>query len=67
MNLKSVTVVAFQSKDLTGGEGEGERGREGEADRKGQQEGGRREDWRLFFLSIDLSPDSHWLLLNKGP
>lgn len=61
MNLKSVAVVVFQSKDLTGGE------REGETAGKERVGGGQREDWRLFFFSIDLSPDSHWLLLNKGP
>lgn len=58
MNLKSVAVVVFQSKDLTGGEGEGE-----------TQRGSVRVEagGRLFFFSIDLSPDSHWLLLNNGP
>lgn len=41
--------------------------RRGRVDSEGQYEGEQREDWRLFFFSIDLSPDSHWLLLNKGP
>lgn len=63
MDLKSVAVVVFQSKGLTGGGKVSERGggqRERVSERVGQREG-----WRLFFFSIDLSPDSHWLLLNK--
>lgn len=45
MNLKSVAVVVFQSKDLTGGESErgekarGGRRREGEGQREGGQKG----------------------------
>lgn len=70
MNLKSVAVVVFQSKDLTGGESEsGGREREGgdgERERVSEREG-KREDWRLFFFSIDSSTDSHRLLLNEGP
>lgn len=42
MNLKSVAVVVFQSKDLRGGEGEGET----ERVRKG---GGRRETGDCSF------------------
>lgn len=28
---------------------------------------GKGKCWRLFFFSIDLNPNSHWLLLNKEP
>lgn len=65
MNLKSVAVVVFQSKDLTGGE---RRGADREEERRGSARKRERErERRLFFFSIDSSPDSHWLLLNKGP
>lgn len=65
MNLKSVAVVVPQSKGLTGGEGEGEGKKESQTWRV--RRGRVKEEWRLFFYSIDLSPDSHWLLLNKEP
>lgn len=47
MNLKSLAVVVFQSKVLTGGE------REGDTER-GSAWVEAREDLRLFFFSIDL-------------
>lgn len=46
--------------------GERERGGDGERERVSEREG-KREDWRLFFFSIDSSTDSHRLLLNEGP
>lgn len=46
--------------------GERERGGDGERERVSEREG-KREDWRLFFFSIDSSTDSHRLLLDEGP
>lgn len=45
------------------------RWRESETERGSQIErvSKRERKGRLFFFSIDLSPDSHWLLLNEGP
>ena len=62
MNLKSVTVVVFQSKVLTGGEGERGKGRVTE---RGSVRGSAKGKLETVLFSIDLSPDSHWLLLNK--